>query len=222
MPTAPHATLLLTRPLPDSQRIAAMLPDWPAVIAPILRIEPVPHDAAILQAAPGLVFTSGHAVASAGPGRGRLALCVGPRTGELARAAGFDVREGDGFAESLLPLIATADRPLIHPHGRHLARRLPVPGVVVYDQLPQPLTPQALELLSRPAPVVLPLFSPRSARLLAQAVAGAVAPLWVVAISDAALAAFGAPAARTVVASRPEASALVAAITQIARAEQSG
>ena len=29
--------------------------------------------AAALQAAPGLVFTSGHAVASAGPGQGRLA-----------------------------------------------------------------------------------------------------------------------------------------------------
>lgn len=221
MPTAPRATLLLTRPMPDSRRIAAMLADWPVVIAPILRIEPVAHDAAALQAAPGLVFTSGHAVASAGPGQGRLALCVGSRTGDLARAAGFDVREGDGFAESLLPLIATAGMPLIHPHGRHLARRLPVPGVVVYDQLPQPLTPEALALLSRPDPVVLPLFSPRSARLLSQALAGAVAPLWVVAISDAALAAFEAPAARAVVAARPDAPALVAAIGQIARAEQS-
>ena len=87
MSSATQPVLLLTRPWADSQRFAAMLPEWRAVISPILRIVAVEHDGAPLHDAPGLVFTSAHAVASAGPGRGRLALCVGGHTARVARAA---------------------------------------------------------------------------------------------------------------------------------------
>ncbi|MCZ0960380.1 uroporphyrinogen-III synthase [Paracoccus benzoatiresistens] len=219
MSSAKPPALLLTRPLADSQRFAAMLPDWPAVISPILRIVPVDHDSRPLQDAPGLVFTSAHAVASAGPGRGRLALCVGGHTARVAQAAGFDVREGNGFAEGLLPLIAAAGVPLIHPHGRHLARELPVAGVVVYDQQPLPLSDDAQALLAGGAPVVLPLFSPRSARLVADAARAARAPLWPVAISTAAMAAWDAPAAGRRVADSPDAAAMVDAIRSLSLAE---
>lgn len=229
MPAAPPSVrrppLLLTRPAPDSRRFAALLPGWPVVISPILRIVPVPHDAAALAQAPGLVFTSAHAVAAAGPGQGRPAICVGGRTAQVAQAAGFRVTAGNGFADSLLPLIEAADTPLIHPHGRHLARRLPVPGVVVYDQQALPLSVQARALLAGPGPVILPVFSPRSAQLLGQAVAQAQAALWLVAISPAALAAWSEPApvrpARVIVARTPDAQAMGAAVRQIARAEQS-
>ena len=143
MPSAsPSASVLLTRPLPDARRFAAMLagaaPNTEVVISPILRIVPVAYDAARLADAAGLVFTSAHAVAAAGAGRGRPAICVGPRTAELARAAGFDVTEGRGDARGLIPLIRAAGVPLIYPHGRHLAQTLPVKGVTVSDQLPQP------------------------------------------------------------------------------------
>lgn len=220
-PASLRPPVLLTRPEADSRRFAALLPDWPVVISPILRIVPVPHDAAVLAEAPGLVFTSAHAVAAAGPGQGRLALCVGGRTAQVAQAAGFRVRAGNGFADSLLPLIAAAGLPLIHPHGRHLARDLPVPGMVVYDQQALPLTAQAGALLAGPDPVILPVFSPRSALLLGQAAGAALAPLWLVAISPAALAAWPGPAARQRVATSPDAQAMRAAIGQIARAEQS-
>mgnify|MGYP005752537667 CR=1 FL=1 len=213
--------LLLTRPEADARRFARLLPGWPAVIAPILRIEPVAHDGAALASAPGLVFTSAHAVPAAGPGRGRPAICVGAGTGAAARAAGFAVTEGEGTATSLLPLIAACPTPLIHPHGRHLARALPVPGVVVYDQVPQPLTAEAAALLAGEGPVILPVFSPRSARLLAEAVGHVRAPLWLVAISPAADAAFTAPAARRVLADAPSAEAMAAAISRIAAAERS-
>ncbi|WP_374302651.1 uroporphyrinogen-III synthase [Paracoccus sp. (in: a-proteobacteria)] len=212
--------LLLTRPLADSRRFAAMLPDWRAVLSPILRIVAVDHDGRQLRDAPGLVFTSAHAVGSAGPGRGRLALCVGGHTARVARAAGFDVREGNGFAEGLLPMIEAAGVPLVHPHGRHLARVLPVPGVVVYDQQAVPLTLEAQALLAGGAPVVLPLFSPRSARLVADAAHGARAPLWLVAISDAAMAAWHGPAAGRRVADSPDAAAMAAAIRGLSLAEQ--
>ena len=69
MSSTKRPVLLLTRPPQDSRRFAAMLPDWPAVISPILRIVAVDHDAAALRDAPGLVFTSAHAVPAAGPGR---------------------------------------------------------------------------------------------------------------------------------------------------------
>ena len=212
MPTQPLPTLLLTRPYADSQRLADLLPEWRAVISPILQIVPVAHDAQRLNDAPGLVFTSMHAVPSAGPGRGRLAICVGERTGQIAREAGFDVREGNGFAVSMLPLIEAAKVPLIHPHGRHLARELPVEGMVVYDQQALPLTEKARELLAGRASVVLPLFSPRSARLVAAEAAGAVAPLWPVSISAAADREWDAPAAGRLIASGPTLEQMAAAI----------
>lgn len=221
MPARATPTLLLTRPLADSRRFAAMLPGMPAVIAPILSIVPVAHDTARLAAAPALVFTSGHAVAAAGAGRRRPAFCVGPRTSELAAAAGFRVIEGPGDAEGLIPLIAGSGLPVLHPHGRHLARCLPVEGMVVYDQQPQPLSSEARALLAGPGPVVLPLFSPRSAALLATEAQGAAAPLWPAAISNATLAAWTGRAARSVVAATPDAAGLVAAIRLLCGLEQS-
>ncbi|MBC9247318.1 uroporphyrinogen-III synthase [Paracoccus sp. 11-3] len=215
MATVARPTLLLTRPYADSQRFAAMLPEWRAIISPILEIVPVAHDVDVVRSAQGLVFTSGHAIASAGAGRGRLAICVGPRTGQLARRAGFKVVEGNGFAESLLPLIAAAEIPLLHPHGRHLARELPVKNVVVYDQLPLALTGAARDLLAVTDPVVVPLFSPRSARILGQQVSHAQAPLWPVAISRAAMDAWNAPAVARNIASEPSSRAMAAAIRQL-------
>lgn len=173
------------------------------------------HDPERVRRALGFVFTSAHAIPSAGPGRGRLAICVGSRTGELARQAGFAVIEGNGFAESLLPLIAAAEIPLLHPHGRHLARDLPVEGIVVYDQLPLALSKAAHGLLTGTRPIVLPLFSPRSAHILGQQAMAARAPLWPVAISQAAMDAWTGPAAARNIAAEPSSSAMAAAIRQL-------
>lgn len=220
MPPAPRPILLMTRPGDDSERTAARI-GADVIVAPILQIVPVDHDGAALAQAPGLVFTSAHAVASAGPGRGRPAICVGERTGQVARDAGFAVIQGGGTADSLVPLIAASPVPLVHPHGRHLAQRLAVPGIVVYDQRPQPLTARARAALMGARPVVVPVYSPRSARLLAGMAAGARAPLWLVAISDAAAAAWTAPAARRAVADQPSGRAMDAAIRAMLAAEQS-
>ena len=223
MPSAtPRVSLLLTRPEADSRRIAARLPGLPVVISPILRIVPVAHDAARLTEAPGLVFTSAHAVAAAGAGRGRLAICVGPRTAALARAAGFEVREGaSGEANGLLPLIAASPVPLIHPHGRHLAQELPVEGVVVYDQVSQHLSDEALDLLAGEMPVILPLFSPRSALLLDEAAGTApTAPIWLAAISESARKAWSHPPARSRIAARPDAEGVIKAVLDLLSAEQ--
>ncbi|AXC49154.1 uroporphyrinogen-III synthase [Paracoccus suum] len=221
--------LLLTRPAVAAARFAAevasVLPDLPVVIAPLMRPVPVAHDSARLRTAPGLVLTSPEAVPACGPGHGRLALCVGEGTGAAARAAGFQVQIGTtGEASGLLPLIAASPVPLIHAHGRHVARVLPVPGMVVYEQQPQPLDPAARRLLAGPAPVLWPLFSPRSASLAAAAAEGARASLWVIAISSAAAAAWGAAGGTgtPLVSDRPDAAGMLRAIRAAVRqAEQS-
>ena len=220
-------TILLTRPEPDSRRFAGQLAAdpvtaaLPVVIAPLMRIVSLDHDADRLERAPGLVFTSAQAVPLAGAGRGRVAYCVGGHTADAARAAGYDVIEGPGDAEGLAPMVAAATVPLVHARGRHLARDLGVDFVVVYDQQELPPPAAAQDLLAGDGPVILPLFSPRSARLAAAMVRGARAPLWIAPISAAARDAWDAPAARCVVADTPDAPGIHAAIRALMAAEQS-
>lgn len=215
-------TILLTRPQEASARFAAQIggvTGWPVLIAPLLRIVPVAHDAARLRDAVGLVFTSENGVAAAGEGRGRPAICVGPRTAQAARAAGFEATAGPGDAARLMPMLAGLGLGWLHPRGAHIAAELPVPGITVYDQQALPLSAAGRALLRGQAPVVLPLFSPRSARLAAQAARDAAAPLWLAAISAAAAAAWGQAGgpvpARRVVADAPDAGGMARAIAAL-------
>ncbi len=209
--------LLLTRPEPASRRFAAQAAGLglSVVIAPVLRIEALPHDADALQSAQGLVFTSENAVPFAGEGRGRPAICVGPRSAAVARAAGFDAVAGPGDAVRLEPMLKDLGPGWLHPHGRHIARALPVPGIVVYDQLPAPLSAEALAALAGDVPVLLPLFSPRTGRILLAEMAAVRAPLWVVPISDAAASGWQPLAARLMVAPTPDAEGILTAMKAI-------
>ncbi|MFC7702582.1 uroporphyrinogen-III synthase [Plastorhodobacter daqingensis] len=221
--------LLLTRPAPQSQRFAAELArrcsvPFRTVIAPVLRIdqfapEPLPADVA------GLVMTSQHAVDRVTPGL--PVWCVGERTAERARAAGHDVRGVAPDAARLVPLLVSAQpaTPLLHLRGVHVrehladllgARGLPTRERVVYDQVPVALNDAARALLQQSVPLVVPLFSPRSARLLADQIAavrgGLKAQLLPVAISAAAAATWAELAPETpVVAARPDGEAMAAA-----------
>lgn len=212
----PSLRLLLTRPAEDSERIVGMLPEYEAIIAPVLRIEPVDHDSEKLMHAPGLVFTSAHAIPASGPGNGRLAICVGVRTGSVARDAGFDVQQGSGTADSLLGLIAAASVPLLHPHGRHIARRLPVEGMIVYDQLAHPLNDAARAWLADRESLVLPVFSARSARILSAELRDATAPVILVALSDQVAEAFEAPVSEQFIAKTPDICCMLDMLREIA------
>jgi uroporphyrinogen-III synthase len=109
--------------------------------------------------------------------------------------------------------------PLLHLRGQHargdVAARLTAGGVgtverVVYDQRARPLSEEAGAVLGGAAPVVAPVFSPRSAALLAQ-VGRVVAPLAIAAISPAAAeAARPLGALRTVIADHPDGAAMIA------------
>jgi len=178
-------TLLLTRPAPQSQRFAAefavRFPQVPVLIAPLMQIENLPllNDIAGVDA---LILTSENAVTSLAPQTALRppAWCVGPRTAAAARAEGFPIAGVAEDAATLTNLLKTHAQGahLLHARGRHVVADLPaalapagitVTEAMVYDQTACPLTEEARALLIRPGPILAPLFSPRSARLLAEA-----------------------------------------------------
>ena len=176
-----------------------------------------------------VILTSETGVAAAarlqGEGRNlpKRAYCVGDRTADVARAAGFGALSANGDAEALLTLIlSSADPgPFLHLRGQEargdIAPRLaakgrPAHAAIVYAQTPLPLTNAARNLLSGQEPVLVPLFSPRTAQLFTDA-APIGAPLWIVAISSAtAKAVASLSPARLTIAERPDAASMLAAV----------
>ncbi len=179
--------ILLTRPRPAGERFAAACrtelgEGVEILLAPLQQIAEVgplpgiPDDAA-------LIFTSENGAlsyAAQGGRRGLTAYCVGDRTAEAASAAGLEAVSADGAIDDLRALIlrAPAKGPLLHLHGRHVtgdlsgqlrAAGLRASGHVVYEQRDLRLSDEARDALTGPRRVVAPVFSPRSARLLARA-----------------------------------------------------
>ena len=130
--------------------------------------------------AQGFIFTSTNGVAQAvrmlnapsGP-----AWCVGDRTADMARAAGFDAVSADGNAEDLIALLKSVvpTQPIAHIRGKHargdIGPRLRQAGidcedVVAYTQDPLPLTDEAKDRIEGAEPTIIPLFSPRTTALL--------------------------------------------------------
>ncbi|AMJ46055.1 uroporphyrinogen-III synthase [Cereibacter sphaeroides] len=233
--------VLLTRPEAQGARFAAALAE---ALGPVrLVTSPLMVPAFLVPAIPlrpdALIFTSETGVEGyrrlAAPELSdvRRAWCVGNRTARAAEAAGLAAHSAEGDAERLIAAILAADEPgpLLHLRGAEsrgeVAPRLAAAGLtaaeaVVYDQRPQPLSSEARALLTDGAPVIAPLFSPRTARLLAQELAriGGTGPPWVAAMSPAvAEAAAALPVARLSVAARPDAEALLQAVKALLDAE---
>jgi len=178
-----RARLFLTRPEAASRRFlaaceAARGAPVPAVLSPVMAIRPVEIDLERPPAA--LILTSENGAGRAGelglaP---RVAWCVGPRTAAEARRAGLRAIEAGSDAETLLAALLTA-RPagrLLHLRGEHargeLAESLRGAGLdvqeaVAYRQEALQPTSAARAALDGRDPLVAPLFSPRSAALLA-------------------------------------------------------
>ena len=219
--------LLLTRPegrnAAISEGIAAKW-DGPlqVVTSPLLKISFV---ASTPPDADALIFTSVNGVDAAvhmGLPSGQTAWCVGGRTAEAAKAAGFAVLTGPGDAQGLIDDITSAQPSgrLAHIRGRHtrgsVAETLTAAGlncadVVAYDQVPIDLSEDALLALTGEIPVILPLFSPRTASILIEQ-GPFRAAVHVVAMSDAvAEVAAGMQKVALKVAKRPDAASVVEA-----------
>ena len=230
MPKA-SPVLLLTRSCAQSNSFLRVCEDAAgrridALVAPILRIAPL--DAKVdLTGLEGVIFTSANAVSAiAGipAAAGLRAWCVGERTARAAKSAGFDAVAAEGDAKALLSLVLRnrPTGPLLYLCGVHravdIAGQLTEAGVptlaqAVYDQVAQPLSAEALQLLTgADRPVILPLFSARSARLIREAVpriGDGVIPL---AISDKVAGAWGGGPELLSVARSPDAESMVALV----------
>ncbi|PYE84620.1 uroporphyrinogen-III synthase [Pseudoroseicyclus aestuarii] len=231
--TLPH--LLLTRPAGGADRLHAALEaaagqPWPATIAPILRIAPLPLPPMRPE---GLILTSLHgaeaaALLSLPPGT--PTWCVGARTAQAAAGIGLAVRLVAEDAEALVLALRSdpPPHPLLHLRGRvargDIAARLRAAGLqlrdqVAYDQLAQPLAPEGRALLAGTAPVIAPLASPRSAALLAPELRAARAPWRAAALSAAVAQALGPlPEGCVTVAGAKDLQGLVAATLRAAAA----
>lgn len=231
--------LLLTRPEPASRRFLQELEkaagsDLAAVISPLMQTRF--FDAGLPDAAE-IVFTSEmavFAVARLTASRSARAWCVGGRTEAAARAAGFRTVTGPGTAAGLAAALAKCrpGRQVFCPRARQqsfdMAAALKLAGidtisVTVYEQVPDRPTAEALASLNRSAPVLLPLFSRRSAHLACAAFPDHRAPLLIAALSDqVAAAAECLNPARIAVAKTPASAAMVDVVLKLLRGDEAG
>ncbi|MEI4235103.1 uroporphyrinogen-III synthase [Roseovarius sp. D22-M7] len=196
-------TILITRPEPEAARFASALRgdhgDTANVLtAPLMHI----HWTGALPALSGdetLIFTSRQGVAGFCRLTARRDLpcyAVGEATAQAAREAGLDATPCGGDAAALMRRLAEdgARGPFLHPRGAHVAADIAgtlraagheAAEAIVYDQQPQPLDAPAHAVLAGPAPVIVPLMSPRSGQLFFAEAPAPRAPLLIAAISRA-------------------------------------
>jgi uroporphyrinogen-III synthase len=180
------AGLLMTRPRDAAERFVDDLPRhvikrFPPVFSPLIRIQagsgPIPD-----ADAGGLIFSSKNGVRAAAsntPIRNKPVYCVGASTTIAAQKAGWQAfcmgQNADQLVENLTSL--GPETPLLHVRGRHargdISARLNAAGVacseyVAYEQVLLPLSRQARQLLADSSPVLVPVFSPRTARQFAE------------------------------------------------------
>jgi uroporphyrinogen-III synthase len=184
--------LLLTRPRPAALAFAESLQRaCTVVVSPLLKIVPM-EAVPKISTDTGAIFTSQNGVIL--DGAGRNAWCVGARTTEVARARHWNARCAGSNADALVTYLLTnpPKQPMVHFRGVHtrgeVCKRLKDNGLsvteqIAYDQVAQPLTADARAVLDGSTPVIVPLFSPRSAALFSSIRPGS-APLTLVAMSQ--------------------------------------
>lgn len=187
MASNPGIPILLTRAKAQSASYASELQAKFAdrlriVAAPLLEIVPV-AGVPDLDGVHQILFTSVNGVAEYAARTERRdipCLCVGGKTAETARAIGLRAEAAEGTAEDLLQLALKHPPPhgqhFLYLRGRHrasaLAEKLTELGhatrdQIVYDQRRLPLAASARALFDG-RPLLVPLFSPRTARLFAE------------------------------------------------------
>jgi uroporphyrinogen-III synthase len=187
--------ILLTRPKAGSERVAAKLANVEADIIQCPLIEFEEGETAPKGSYGAIVLTSATSAQYCKGFEGMTAYCVGDRTAEIAKTAGLSPISAGGDVEALFDLIVTrsAFETLLHVRGAHhrgdLARRLSKAGVqtdcwIAYRQVPCLLSDKAKTALDGENQVILPLFSPMTARICIEQ-RPFLAPLSVISLSEA-------------------------------------
>lgn len=168
----------MTRPTGASEQFVAALPRHvrnrvTPIYAPLLDIQPTGATVS-MQGDDRAIFTSSNGVAFGPHGDGRTAFCLGERTTQSAMAKGWNAQTVGATADELVAELMRI-RPmqrLIHLCGVHTrgdvanrlkSAQLDAHGIAIYDQRVLPLSDDAITALIGDAPVLVPLFSPRTA-----------------------------------------------------------
>lgn len=222
--------LILTRPAGSNSGfkagIAPQARDCVDFIhSPLLEIVPI-EEAGTRSDAAHAIFTSANGVKYAPEGNKRPAFCVGEKTTQLARSHGWDAVFAGATVTALKDYVL-ANRPqgeIRHYSGvfvrGNVARDLSVAGlnvtnVPLYDQRLLPFSPQALAVLEGAAPVIVPLFSPRTAAHFV-AISPAHPKLYIVSMSTAVADSFSEMAvARLIIAQEPTAKSMAACVENL-------
>lgn len=225
--------LIMTRPRAQSERFVGDLPRFVrGVVQPIFSplIEIAPLDAPVLVAADeAVIFTSANGVACAPDGKGQRAFCVGAATTASAQARGWDAVQCGETSQALISALKSSppQQRLWHLAGVHtrggVAEKLGASGLTVthvplYDQALLPLTDAAQQALNRERNVIVPLFSPRTARQYVSSVLD-TSTAHVIVISEAVAAEVAEIAPKSLgVAGAPTAEKMTEMIEKLARA----
>ena len=231
--------VLVTRPQPEAGAFAARLAaaGHEALVDPVIRIHEHPDALPDLGAYGGLVFTSANGVrafAAATPTRALPVFAVGTASGAAARAAGFAkvaVATGDVTRLGDLIVAASPAGRLLHIAGEivagDLAGRLAEAGIaldraVLYEARPATALGGATRAALEPGAAspldAVTFFSPRTAVLFGELLAGeglglAATRLAAICLSAAVADAARAPGyARIAIAARPTAEAMLDAL----------
>jgi uroporphyrinogen-III synthase len=224
----PQITLLLTRPQRGSQAFWDALPAetrtaLTPIHTPLISIEPIAND---LPNITNVVFSSANGPLFGPKGHQNIAYCVGAQTKQAAQTAGWIAHQMGNSADELVEQLLQTNPagPLTHLCGRHtrgdIAARLTTAGIqttetAVYDQVIQPLSDHANTELRRENPVILPLFSPRTARQFARQYKGC-APLHIIALSSAVAAEVSSlPAENVMICVEPTRNAMLKAVQNV-------
>jgi uroporphyrinogen-III synthase len=193
--------LVLTRPLRQSARFLAQLQvrlgaDIAHMMSPVLQIDVLdPHPQFTTQDT--LIFTSENAVlAIAQSLAGMRAFCVGQRTAKAAQDKGCDTICADGDARDLIALVLSSAPTgrLVHLRGTHTrgdiqetlaAKGLDVVERCIYTQRAVPLDVPSLSTVPIGSALIFPVFSPRTAEIIAQDVENLANRCNFICISDA-------------------------------------
>lgn len=222
----PEAIILLTRPAKQAARFRKMLgADVEVIESPVIRIKHLPvifepeKYSALIFASQNAV----HAVADRNDLVGKLAFVVGGRTAKTAESLGLSAVVAGGNATSLIETIIAAKPKgrLLLLRGQHatggIQKKLITAGIdtlsiVTYEQEAVDMSPEANAIFGGKIPVVLPVFSSRSAQILSAQIleTKSTAPILLVAISQAVLDAWNGPVPlECVVAREPTGQAMV-------------
>ncbi len=226
--------ILVTRAEPGASETARRLRDlgFEPIVEPLFAVEPIP---AAIPPFDALAFTSANGVrefARRTPERAATVFCVGARTAETARQAGFGrVVSADGDVGALASLIEARlapDAKLLHAGNEEsrgdLAGALSAKGwsavfLPLYRAAPiaTPGTELARHLAGEQAFSAVLVHSPRGAAILKSLAASFpnAAPIDVAAISPAAAAPVSGLARRIEIADEPNEAALLAALQRL-------